>query len=99
MYEALFEITSWMGTKQHTFKGKSASEILSKLEKVQSLECLVNMGRMEEDTAEGQRSLDSLENLLEKQRSRKLTIEDLKTLNVKISLGEIKCLSVSEVDA
>ena len=48
-YVAVIEMTSWMGTHQHIVRGDSASELLSEFEEIQSLNCLVRMGRMEEN--------------------------------------------------
>ena len=60
-YVAVIEMTSWMGTHQHIVRGDSASELLSEFEEIQSLNCLVRMGRMEEN-ASGQKQLDKLRN-------------------------------------
>lgn len=98
MYAALFEMTSWMGTEQHIFTGNSASEMLSKFEDVQSLDCLVRMGRREERSAAGKKAINDLESLLDKHYSGALTNEDLLSLDIKISLGTIKCVVILEGD-
>ena len=97
MYAALFEMKSWMGLQQYIFKGKSASALLNAFEDVQDLSCLVMMGRAEED-AEGQKMLDKLEEIINKRAARKLKIEDLLSLDIKISIGAFKCVEIAEGD-
>ncbi len=97
MYAALFEMSSWMANEQHVVTGRSASELLRKFERIQSLKCLVRMGRSEED-AEGQKMLDKLEAILKKSTRGCLTNEDLLALDIKISLGTIKCVEIAEGD-
>lgn len=94
-YVAVIEMTSWMGTHQHIVKGDSASELLSEFEEIQSLNCLVRMGRMEEN-ASGQKQLDKLEVILEKKMNGELTIAELKKMNIKLSIGSIQCMEVFE---
>ena len=93
MYVALFEMSSWMGLEQHIVCGNSASDLLYEFEEIQHLGCLVRMGRCEED-AEGQKMLDKLEEILNKRDNGDLTNEDLLTLDIKISLGTIKCVEI-----
>ena len=95
MYAALFELTSWMSPEQHIIEGGSAAALLDGFESVQSLSCLVRMGRNYED-AEGQRMLDKLEAILDQRYNGDLTNEDLLTLDIKISLGTIKCVEIIE---
>jgi hypothetical protein len=97
MYVALFEMSSWMGPEQHIVRGSSAAELLYEFEEIQHLGCLVRMGRSEEG-AEGQKMLDKLEEILYKRDSGDLTNEDLLTLDIKISLGTIKCVEIAEGD-
>lgn len=97
MYAALFEMTSWMGCQQHIFQGESASDLLSEFERVQSLDCLVRMGRYQENQ-NGQKELDKLEAILDKHYDGSLTTDDLLTLDVSISLGTIKCVCVEAGD-
>lgn len=98
MYAAVFEMSSWMGPEQHIVRGSSAAELLYEFEEIQHLGCLVRMGRSEEG-AEGQKMLDKLEEILNKRDSGDLTNEDLLTLDIKISLGTIKCVEIAEGDA
>ena len=98
MYASLFEIKSWLGTDQYIFEGESASEMLSQFENVQSLECLVEMGRSHERSKSGKQAIDDLEKMLEKHYSDELEIEDLLKFDIKISLGEMRCITVVEGD-
>ena len=95
MFAALFEMTSWMGCQQYIFEGNTASDLLSKFERVQDLGCLVQMGRSHENK-NGQKELDKLEAILDKYYDGSLTPEELLTLDVSISLGAIKCVCIEE---
>ena len=98
MYAALFEMERRLGTEQYIFTGNSASELLSKFEEVQSLECLAEMGKRQERSATGKKAIMLLEELLDKHLSGTMTIEDLLSLDIKISLGSIKCIKILEGD-
>lgn len=97
MYAALFEMGSWMGPEQHIVHGNSAADLLYGFEEVQHLSCLVRMGRGREN-AEGQKMLDKLEWILDKRDAGILTNEDLLTLDIKLSVGSIKCVEIIEGD-
>ena len=84
-----------MGPSQHIVKGDNASDLLNEFEEIQSLSCLVKMGRSRE-RGEGQKMIDILEDLLSKRDNGDLTNEDLLTLDIKISLGTIKCVEIVE---
>lgn len=94
-YVAVFEMTSWLGVTQHIVKGDDAPEILTNFEDVQSLHCLIRHGRYEEDE-QGQKELDKLEEILYKRDCGELTIEELKKMDINLSLGYIKCVEISE---
>lgn len=97
MYAALFEVKSWMGTDQYVFEGENACELLAQFEKVQDLFCIVEMGREYEGPA-GQEAINKLESILDLHYSKKLTVDDLKELNVSISIGCFWCVKVVEGD-
>ena len=97
MYAAVFEMTGWMGKQQYIFRGDSASDLLSKFERVQDLGCLVRMGRFQENK-KGQKELDKLEAVLDKYYDGSLEPDDLLELDISISLGTIKCACVEEGD-
>lgn len=96
MFAALFEMESWLGTEQYIFEGDTASEMLSRFENVQDLGCLVRMGQHEERSSAGKRAIKALEDLLDKHYSGSLTNKDLLELDVKISIGAIKCVTIVE---
>ena len=96
MKAALFEMESWLGNEEYIFEGDSASEMLSKFENVQDLGCLVRMGRREERSAAGKKAINDLEALLDKHYAGELTDADLLSLDIKISIGAIKCLAIVE---
>ena len=77
------------------FEGDTPCAIIRNAEKVQDFDCLLRMGRMEEGQ-KGQRELSKLEAFLEKYYDNSLTIEDINNLDVKLSIGAIKCLGVAE---
>ena len=95
MYAALFEMDSIFGPMQFIFQGKDATEIMTAFEDVQDLDCLVGMGRAEEDAA-GQLALDKIEEIIIKYQNGCLTVEDLRAFDVRISIGAIKCVCVVE---
>ena len=97
MYAALFEMDSWMGLLQHVVEGNDASDLLYGFEDIQSLSCLVMMGRSHEG-AKGQKMLDKLEKILDKRACGDLTIEDLLKLDIKLSIGGFKCVEIIEGD-
>lgn len=94
-YVAVIEMESWLGTEQHIVKGDNAGELLVEFEKIQSLDCLVRMGRSRED-ANGQKQLDKLEAILKKKYNGDLTIVELKKMDIKLTIGSFKCLTVEE---
>ena len=95
MYAALFETKSWMGQKQHIVKGKDVVELIDNFEEIQSLGCLVQMGRNEEG-AEGQIALNKLEDILDKRDRGEITVEELLELDISLQVGGIKCSVVIE---
>lgn len=97
MYAGLFELNSWMGKEQYVFVSDTATDLLNKFERVQDLSCLIAMGMDREDEA-GKESLERLKELLNKHYSGQLTIDELKLLDVQISLGSFKCVDIIEGD-
>lgn len=95
MYAALFETRSWLGTMHFITTGDTATKLLFEFQKTQDLRCLLQMGRKEEKK-KGQKELDKLQALLSKYYNEELTIEDLLTLDVSLSIGIIKCLCVED---
>ena len=86
-----------VGWRKEFYNGRSPKEIVKKLEEDQDLDCLVMMGRMEEDDA-GQLGLNKHQEFIEKYRYGKLSISDIKDLNVHLSVGDLVCYGVAEGD-
>lgn len=95
MYTSIFEIFGLSGIQEYTFAGKDASDILFQLQCVQDLGCLVEMGSKMEDE-NGKKGLARIQNILDKDREGSLTIQDLKDLDVSLSIGSVKCVCVEE---
>ena len=93
MYVALLEMDSMFGRHQYIFEGDSPVSVMVEFENEQSLECLIQHGRYEEGP-EGQLALDKLEVIYNKYIAGTITMDDIASIDVKISLGAIKCLSV-----
>ena len=83
-----------LGWIKQCFEADSPCGIIRKVEKVQDFGCLLDMGRMEEDEA-GQKELDKLEAFLDKYHHRTLTMEDIKALNIHLSIANIACHGVA----
>ena len=98
MYAAIFEITGWAGTEEYLFCGKDAREIMAGFERMQDLDCLLEMGYANEDE-EGRRQLDKLAAAVEKYHRGELEPDDLRALQCGFSIGWIRCVSVAEDDA
>lgn len=95
MVAAAFEISGWAGSQVHVFEGDSAYDLLSQLQRIQDMNCLVRMGSMMED-AKGKKELKKLEKVLKKYQNDTLTMEDLAGFNVILSVGSFICLEVAE---
>lgn len=77
------------------FEGDAPSTIIRSVERVQDFDCLLRMGRMEEGK-KGQKELAKLEAFLERYHDGTLTMEDISNLDIKLSIGTIKCLGIAE---
>ena len=91
MYGAKIQI-GWI---TDCFEGDSPSAIIRGVERVQDLGCLLRMGR-EEEGEKGQKELTKLEAFLEKYQNGALTMEDISNLDIKLSIGTIKCLGIAD---
>lgn len=94
MYKALIEI----GWVQKWFSGETVEEIVSQIERYQDFGCMMMFGRNLENPA-GQKALDKLELFLDKYGKRKLTIDDLRELDLHLSIGNFICHEVVEESA
>ena len=90
---ALIEI-GWI---KKCFEADDPCGIIHKVEDVQDFGCLLRMGRMEEGK-KGQKELSKLEAFLDKYYDNSLTLEDIKDLNVHLSIGDIVCHGVAETE-
>lgn len=95
MYVALFEMDSMFGRHQYIFQGETPVAIIDAFEYEQSLECLIRHGRYEEGP-EGQLALDKLEVIYNKYIAGTITMDDITSINVNISIGKIECIAVAE---
>ena len=71
--------------------------IIAEAENDQSFDCLLQMGRME-GTRKDQKELDKLRAFLEKYWDGTLTMEDIRGLNIHLSVGSIVCLGIAETE-
>lgn len=85
--KGIFEISGWAGKQQYEFEGETVDSLVAQLNNVQDLRCLVQMG-------DGEKGIKKLEKFLEKYYADKLTVDDLKSLDIDISIGRIKCIDV-----
>lgn len=90
-YKATFEI-GWM---HETIEGDTPSELIQGVENVQDLRCLLQMGATMEPN-KGKPELRKLESFLEKYYDNTLTINDIKSLDIQLSIGSIKCTDLIE---
>ena len=90
---ALIEI----GWVKKCFESDDPCGIIRKVEDIQDFGCLLRMGRMEEGK-KGQKELSKLEAFLDKYYDGTLTMEDIRKLNVHLSIGDIVCHGVAETE-
>lgn len=84
-----------LGWAVRDFEGDDACEIMDAASDFQDFNCLLRMGRQNE-SKKGQKELDKLEAFLQKYYDGSLTIEDLRSLDIRLSIGEIVCNSITE---
>ncbi len=92
-YTAKFQM-GWMTVDA---EGDSPSELMQAVEKEQDLMCLVQQCAMMGTKAD-KKEIGKVISFLEKQSDDSLTIDDIRDLNVKLSVGSIKCLELMEND-
>ena len=81
---------SGMIHKVQEYEGGSAGEIVRQMYRFQDFDCLVRMGPQFGD------DVSELEAFLDKFHSGKLTFEDLKNMNIELSVGTIRCIGAEE---
>lgn len=90
-YAATFSI-GWMTIKA---EGNTPAELVQEIEKAQDLQCLVQMaGTM--GTKKDKQEIRKLIDFLGKYNNDELTIDDVQNLDVQLSVGALKCVSVSQ---
>ena len=90
-YIAVFQI-GWMTVNA---EGETPEELIQAVERVQDLQCLVQMAGMM-GTKKDKKEISKLIDFLEKYHSDELTIDDVRNLNIALSVGGLKCKSLKE---
>jgi len=91
MYSATLSI-GWMTVNA---KGDTPADLVREIEKAQDLQCLVQMAGMM-GTKKDKQEIRKLIDFLEKYSDDTLTIDDVRNLDVKLSVGALKCESLEE---
>ncbi len=90
-YTATFHI-GWMTVNA---EGDTPADLVREIENVQDLQCLIQMaGTM--GTKKDKKEVGKLIEFLEKNSHDTLTIDDIRSLDISLSVGELKCDSLSE---
>ena len=90
-YTAIFHI-GWMTVNA---EGDTPADLVGEIENAQDLQCLIQMaGTM--GTKKDKKEIGKLVAFMEKYRDDTLTIEDVRNLDVNLSVGALKCESLSE---
>lgn len=81
-----------IGFLHETFEGETPEKLFEAMERVQDFECLLEAGRNFE---ENKKELDKIEYLLDRFYCDELSFDDIKNLDINLSIGNIKCLSMT----
>ena len=87
--------SSIMGNSSLTCEGEDWYEVVDQLNREQDLACLCHQGCCMAPP-EDEESLAGLEEFLDKYYQGELTREDIANLNVELSIGGFKCISVED---
>ncbi|MCR5296041.1 MAG: hypothetical protein K6E17_01410 [Clostridiales bacterium] len=90
-YSATFHI-GWMTVNA---EGDTPADLVREIENAQDLQCLVKMASMM-GTKKDKKEIGRLIEFLEKYNDGTLAIDDVKNLNVSLSVGTLKCECLSE---
>ena len=90
-YAAVFQI-GWMTVNA---EGETPEELIQAVEREQDLQCLVQMAGMM-GTKKDKKEISKLIDFLEKYHSDELTIDDVRSLDIALSVGRLKCESLKE---
>lgn len=91
MKAALFEVKSWIGAQRYLIRAASVEGLIDGLEEYQSLNCLLYSSE-EKDMPE----LLKLEHILDEAQCGELSLSELAGMNVRLSVGAIRCLGVAD---
>ena len=86
-----------IGWMTNWYKGSNPCEVMKKVEDDQDFECLLGMGE-EYETTDGKNELLKLRSFLEKYYQGSLTVDDIKALDVHLSIGDIICHEIKIED-
>lgn len=90
-YSAVFHI-GWMTVNA---EGDTPEDLVREIEKAQDLQCLCQMAGMM-GTKKDKKEIGKLMAFLEKYGEDSLTIDDVRNLDVNLSVGALKCESLSK---
>ncbi len=86
-----------LGWIKKCFEGNSPCDIIKKVEKYQDFDCLIRNCSLE-GTEEDQKELPKLLAFLEKYYDKSLSIKDIEELNIRLSIGAIKCHKIARTE-
>lgn len=90
-YSAVFQI-GWMTVNA---EGDTLENLISEVENAQDLQCLAQMASTM-GTKKDKQEIRKLIDFLEKYSSDELTVEDVRNLDINLSVGGLKCKSFNE---
>ncbi len=90
-YSAVFQI-GWMTVNA---EGDTLEDLIREVENAQDLQCLAQMASMM-GTKKDKQEIRKLIDFLEKYSSDELTVEDVRNLDINLSVGGLKCESFNE---
>ncbi len=90
-YSAVFQI-GWMTVNA---EGDTLEDLIREVESAQDLQCLAQMASMM-GTKKDKQEIRKLIDFLEKYSSDELTVEDVRNLDINLSVGGLKCESFNE---
>lgn len=76
--------------EKHEYEGMYPDEIISQLMRDQDLYCLLRMGPQFGD------DVSQLQNFIDKYEDGELTSDDIKSMNIVLTIGTIKCVDFEE---
>ena len=90
-YSAVFQI-GWMTVNA---EGDTLEDLIREVESAQDLQCLAQMASMM-GTKKDKQEIRKLIDFLEKYSNDELTVEDVRNLDINLSVGGLKCESFNE---